>query len=398
MRIVRRKFLKATLAAAVAPAVWSNPARAAGVSSKEIVLGTHLDLSGPVAIAAPVIRNGLQMRVDEINDAGGLHGRKIRLVIEDNASQPPQAVRAVDKLIRKDEVFAMLCPFGSGPCVATAKKTVDAGVLMFAPYAASALVRQAAGTSPLLFTTNLHYDTTTAAGLRWAIANLGSKRVGFIYQEGPFGELVGKGVKSELSARGMSLAAEASYKVGDLDLSSQVSRMRAAGVDLIVAATTTRETIAVGAEVKKLGLNGVNVLTASPGRAALTASLGKQAVEGMYGCGIWRITPTEQEAAAFKAWQDRYQKRFNSMPDDVALAFYDYANWFLQEVARTGSDLTSDRLVQSLRSSSFKGLSSYDTQRFVDNHIAPEWTRVEQVVQGQWVPRSEVLDPGKRSL
>ncbi len=393
MTLQRRTILKSGIAAVAL--IWSSPSRAAGISNTEIVLGTHLDLSGPVAIAMPVIRNGMQMRIDEINEAGGIHGRKIRLVTEDNGSQPPLAVRAVDKLIRKDEVFALLCPFGSGPNVATAKRAVDAGVLVFAPYAASALVRQAAGDSQLLFTTNVHYDSTTAAGVRWAAANLGSKKVGLIYQEGAFGDLVGKGVKAELAARRLPLAAEASYKVGDLDLSSQVSRMQAAGVDLIVTATTTRETIAVAAETKKLGLTGVNILTASPGRAGLTIALGKEAVEGMYGCGTWRITPADQAPPALKTWTESYRKRFNSAPDDVALAFYDYAGWFLQEVTKAGRDLNHDKVIRALQASSFKGMSSYDAQRFVKNHIAPEWTRVEQVVKGQWIPRSGILDPGK---
>jgi len=333
MTLDRRTLLKTSLAAVAPGALWTaTSARAAGVGDKELVLGTHLDLSGPVAIGMPVIRNGIQMRIDEANEAGGINGRKIRLVIEDNASQPSQAVRAVDKLIRKDEVFALLCPFGSGPNVATVKKAVDAGVVCFAPYAASGLVRQAAGQTPLLFTTNLNYDSTTSSAVKWATGNLGSKKVGFVYQEGPFGDLVGKGVKAALAAKGMPLAAEASYKVGDLDFSSHVARMQAAGVDLIVCATTTRETIAVAAEVKKLGLTGVNVLTASPGRAGLTVALGKDAMEGVYGVGTWRIATPDLATPAEKSWAEAYRKRFKAEPDDVAAAFYDYTSWFLQEV------------------------------------------------------------------
>ncbi|MDM0082237.1 ABC transporter substrate-binding protein [Variovorax sp. J31P179] len=397
MSLRRRTLLHSGLAG-LAPAFLGAPARAAGVSSGEIVLGTHLDLSGPAAITMPPIRNGLQMRVDEANEAGGIHGRKLRFVIEDNGSQPPQAVRVVDKLIRRDEVFALLCPFGSGPGVATVKKTVDAGVICFAPYGAAALIRKASGDSPLLFTANLHYDTTTAAGLKWTLAKLGSKKVGFIYQEGPFGDLVGKGVREGLAAKGMALAAEAGYKVGDIDFSSQVARMRAAGVDLIVGATTTRETIAVAAEVKKLGWSGVNVLTASPGRAGTTLSIGKASVEGLYGIGGWRITPASAQGPALKRWSDSYRKRFNMEPDDVALVFYDYASWFMQGLQAAGKDLTTAGLVKTLQASSFKGESSYETQRFKDNHVDPEWCRVEQVVDGQWLPRSEIIDPAKSSL
>ena len=397
MTLNRRTVLKTSLAVAAPGALWTS-ARAAGVGDKELVLGTHLDLSGPVAIAMPVIRNGMQMCVDEINEAGGIHGRKIRLVIEDNASQPPQAVRAVDKLIRKDEVFAMMCPFGSGANVATVKKAVDAGVICYAPYAASALVRQAAGPTPLLFTTNLNYDTTTAASVKWALANLGSKKVGLIYQEGPFGDLVAKGVKAALATRSLQLVADASYKVGDIDFSSHLARMQAAGADLIVCATTPRETIGVAAEVKKLGLTGVNLLTSSPGRSGVTVTVGKAAMEGVYGVGTGRIPSPADLTPAEKVWIESYRKRFNSEPDDGAMGFYGYATWFLQEVRNAGRDLTTEKLVTALQASSFKGSNSYDTQRFTNNHIDPEWTRVEQVVQGTWVARSSVIDPAKLSV
>ena len=72
---LRRRTLLSSGLAGLAPAFLNAPAHAAGVSSAEIVLGTHLDLSGPAAITMPPIRNGLQMRVDEANEAGGMRGR-----------------------------------------------------------------------------------------------------------------------------------------------------------------------------------------------------------------------------------------------------------------------------------------------------------------------------------
>lgn len=396
MGIRRRTFLSTSLAG-VAPAIFSAPSWAAGVSSSEIVLGTDLDLAGAASVVTPTIRSGIQMRIDEANEAGGIHGRKLRLIVEDNSSLPSQAVRAVDKLIQRDKVFAIVCPFGSGPGVATAKRIVEAGVVDFGPFGASTLIKQAAGPSPLLFTLNDNYDTTTFAGVKWAINNFGSKKVGYIYQEGPFGDLVGRGLKQALAAKGIPLAAQASYRIGDIDFSSQVARMKAADVDLIVTATVTRETIAVMGEVKKLGW-GVKVLTSSPGRSGLTTSIGKGTVEGLYGVGTWKITPYAEQTGALKAWSDNYRTRFHMEPDDVSLIFYDYTSWFLQGVEAAGRNLTTDSLVKALQASSFKGQSSYATQRFKDNHIDPEWIRVEQVEKGVWRPRSEVVDPAKNSL
>ena len=243
------KFLPAALLATMLGAT----AQAGGVTDKEIVLGTHMDLSGPVAAGMPHLRNGMQMRIDEVNEAGGINGRKLRIVVEDNGSQPQLAVRAVDKLIRSDDVFAIVNPFGSGPNAATVKKAVDAGVLYFSPWAASSVIQQISGKSPLLFTTTPNYNTVMHKGVDWMIKKHGAKKVGYIYQEGPLGDLMGVGVKSAVQANGLTLVAEAGYKVADIDFSSQVARMKAAGTDLIVIATVSRETVGIMSEVKKVG-------------------------------------------------------------------------------------------------------------------------------------------------
>ena len=109
------KIVAAAWSAVVATAAVVAPVAAQqGVSDREIVIGAHLDLSGPVAAGMPPLRNGMQMRIDEANEAGGVNGRRLRLIVEDNASQPAQAVRAVQKLVRKDEVFVIINSFGSG--------------------------------------------------------------------------------------------------------------------------------------------------------------------------------------------------------------------------------------------------------------------------------------------
>ena len=165
------KRLKNTLLAALLAAGIAGGAQAAGVTDKEIVLGTHLDLSGPVAAGMPSLRNGMQMRLDEANDAGGVNGRKFRIVVEDNGSQPQMAVRAIDKLIRKDEVFAIVNAFGSATNAAVVKRAVDEGVVYFAPWGASSIIRKSAADNQLLFTTTPNYDTNLGQAAVTSIGN-----------------------------------------------------------------------------------------------------------------------------------------------------------------------------------------------------------------------------------
>jgi len=366
-------------------------AQARGVSDKEIVLGTHLDLSGPVAAGMPHIRNGMQMRIDEVNEAGGINGRKIRLVVEDNAGQPQMAVRAMDKLNRSDEVFAVLNPFGSGANAAAVKKAVDAGVLYFAPWAASAIIQKISGNSPLLFTTTPNYDVVMHKGVDWMIKKYGSKKVGFIYQEGPLGDLMAGGVKAAMKDNKLTLVAEAAYKVGDIDFSSQVARMKAAGTDLIVAASLTRETIGIMAEVKKLGWTDVKVVTGNPGRTGIVLELGKDTVEGLYGVGPWKAGTDRPEV---QAWKEKFKKRFDNMePDENAVLAYDNTDWLFKGIEAAGKDLTAEKVAKALQSISYddKGIVLLKPVRFVNNHIAPESIVIDQAQKGKWVTISELI-------
>ncbi len=387
---MKSRLLKLASAALLSLAV-SAGAQARGVTDKEIVLGTHLDLSGPVAAGMPHIRNGMQMRIDEVNEAGGINGRKIRLVVEDNAGQPQMAVRATDKLLRSDDVFAVVNPFGSGANAAAVKKSVDAGVVYFAPWAASAVIQKISGNSPLLFTTTPDYHTVMHKGVGWMIKKYGAKKVGFIYQEGPLGDLMAVGVKSALKDNNLSLVAEAAYKVGDIDFSSQVARMKAAGTDLIVAASLTRETIGIMAEVKKLGWTDVKVVTGNPGRTGIVLELGKDTVEGLYGVGPWKAGTDRPEAAAWKA---KFKKRFDNMdPDENAALAYDYTDWFLKSVEAAGKDLTAEKVAKALQTISYddKGLVKFGPVRFVKNHIDPESAVIDQVQKGKWVTISDLI-------
>ncbi|MCX7382158.1 MAG: ABC transporter substrate-binding protein [Alphaproteobacteria bacterium] len=387
----RRTLIAAALAA---PAI-ARRAHAAGVSDGEILLGTHLDLTGPVAAGMPSIRFGTQMRIDEANEAGGVNGRKLRLIVEDNGSQPQMAVRATDKLIRSDEVFAIVNPFGSGTNAAVVKRAVDAGVIYFAPWAASAIIRRIGGNSKYLFTTVPNYDTTMATGAGWMIDTHKPQKIGFIMQEGPLGDLVKQGAMAALTAHGMKPVAEASYKAGDIDFSSQVARMQAAGTDLIIIATITRETIGIMAEVKKLGM-AAKVLTASPGRTGIVADLGKQTVEGLYGIGAWNAYAAGKEPAEVKAWQEKLTRRHGINADENAILAYAYADWLISGgLQPVGREVTNDRVAAALAASASEHFIFYGPKRFVDGHIDPEDVQIDQVTGGGWAPASPRLLPRK---
>ena len=379
MKLFKRIFF------AAATGVALSLAHAGGVTDTEIVVGSHIDLSGPVAAGMPMLRNAMQMRLDEANSAGGVNGRKFKLVIEDNGSQPQLAVRAVQKLIKSDDVFAILNPFGSGTNAATVKAATDAGVVVFAPWAASGIIQKISGNSPLLFTTVQNYDSTTATGLSWAIKNWNAKKIGVIYQEGPFGDLVRAGMNNALKQANLTVAAEAAWKTGDIDFSSQVAKMKAANVDVILAGTIVRETVGVMAEVKKIGWKDVKVLTTLPGRSGIVALLGKDAVEGLYGIGGWQLHGADSANADAKKFIANYKQKFNTDPDENAANAYSYTDWFVKSVQAAGRGLTAETFSKAAQGVAHQDFTTYSKQNFVGNHVGPEFASIDQIKGGKWV-------------
>src|SRR5260370_21774547 len=101
------------IAAAASLVTAGASAQTRGGTSTEIVFGMHTDLSGVAATYGVSSSNGVKMRFDEINEAGGVNGRKIKVIIEDQSYQVPKAVQACNKLINRDKVFAFVAPLGT---------------------------------------------------------------------------------------------------------------------------------------------------------------------------------------------------------------------------------------------------------------------------------------------
>src|SRR6476646_2665585 len=126
-----------TLALTHLPAAAQTKVTNEGISATEIVIGTHQDLSGPVKGWGVPVSNGMKMAVEEINAAGGINGRKLRLVIEDSGYDPKRAVLATQKMVERDKIFAMVGPMGAPTVRAVQDVLLDAGVLQLFPLTAA---------------------------------------------------------------------------------------------------------------------------------------------------------------------------------------------------------------------------------------------------------------------
>ena len=231
------KFQALIPAALAAAALWTlaGPAAAQqGVSKDEILVGTIQDLSGPLAGYGKQARNGLQLRVDEINEQGGIHGRKIKLLVEDSGYDPKKAVLAAQKLVNQDKIFIMAGHIGTAQNNAAMPVQFEKNIVNFMPLTAAREMFEPLNRLKYAMLST-YYDQMRIAVPRM-VKEKNAKKVCAIYQDDEFGLEVLRGAEAGMKAAGADLVEKTSFKRGATDFSSQVARMKAAGCDLVVMA------------------------------------------------------------------------------------------------------------------------------------------------------------------
>ncbi|WP_114648924.1 ABC transporter substrate-binding protein [Pseudothauera hydrothermalis] len=373
----------ALLAATFALLALSAAAQTPGVSRDEIVVGSIQDLSGPVAMLGAPVRDGMLMRFEEVNTAGGLYGRTLRLVVEDAAYDPKKAVLAARKLLQRDRAFAFLANLGTPVVMATMPMIVEAGrahLFPFSPHESTY-----APLHPLKFQIFAPYRDYMEAATRHMVQTKGYARTCLLYQDDDYGLEVMKGVEAALQKLGKPLTERTSYKRGATDFSSQIARLRAADCDLVVLATVVRETVAAMQEARKLGWD-VDMLVTASGYSAQTHELGGDAVEGLYGVSVLPHPYAEDASPALAAWIARYRERFGTAPNVWSVMGYTVADLFVQAAQQAGPELDTERFVAALeRLQTAPDIFGGPVYRFSpDDHLGNRHGRLAQIRDGRW--------------
>jgi branched-chain amino acid transport system substrate-binding protein len=316
-----------------------------GVSKNEIVIGTIQDLSGPLAGFGKALRYGMQMRVDEVNDQGGINGRKLKFIAEDSGYDPKKGLLAAQKMVQQDKLFAMVGTIGTAVNLATFPTLFDKGVMNLFPLTAAREMYEPL--HKLKFSFAAPYYTQIRMGVKWMVKERGAKKFCVIYQDDDFGTEVLKGAEDGLKDINMSFAEKTSFKRGATDFSAQVSKMKAADCDTVVLGTIIRETIGTIGTARKMGWNP-NFIGSSAAYTDLIHKLGGKAMDGLYahapgGRALCRRL-VEERARLVRLLQGQVQRGAG------LFSAYGYVamDMFVQTAKKTGANLTTDNFIKTL--------------------------------------------------
>jgi branched-chain amino acid transport system substrate-binding protein len=383
--------LAALAAAGALGAAGLAQAQVQGVTKTEIVIGTAQDLSGPIVGFSKPAVNGMRMRVDEINEAGGIHGRKLRLVVEDHGYDPKKAVLAAQKMIQKDRIFAVVGSIGTPTAMAAMPLYLEKKVAHLFPLTGARQMYEPL--APLKFSFATPYYDQIRAGIKRLVKEKGAKSVCVIHQDDDFGLEVKEGAEAGLKEIGMKFTEVTTYKRGATDFSSQVQKMRGAGCDTVVMGTIIRETIGTIATARKLGWNPEFIGTTAS-YDGIIAKLGGPAVNGFYStCQI--SFPYEDDASKnVRDWYRRYKEKFKEEPTLFSAYGYVIINMFAAAAEKAGPNLTPDTLNKALESLSLpRDMFGGPEQSFGPNkHLGTNRVKLCQIQNGRWVSVTDYFD------
>jgi ABC-type branched-subunit amino acid transport system substrate-binding protein len=387
--VLKAGLLGAAMTIAATPSMSRTKVTNQGISATEIIVGNHSDLSGPVKVWGVPFTNGMKMATDEINAAGGINGRKIKLVIEDSGYDPKKAVLATQKLIEKDQVFTIVGGGGSAPVLAAQDAVLEAGVTQLFPLTAAEFTFKFDPAKPqerLKFGNLLPYIESTRAALKYMVETFKPQKPCIMYQDDEYGKNVLEGFEKQLEAMNLKPATITNFKRGVSDFSAQISRMKSEGCDLVVLGTIIRETIGAMAEARKLGWD-VRFMGATATNVLEVPALGKDVVEGLYAAAAFEVPYEDTAKGKVKDWLVNYKKTFGADGNTQAIIGYNAIMTFAHYAKLAGKDLTGQKLLEALESGQpFDDIFGNPTTRFSKtNHLASTVTQVQKVEKGRWV-------------
>jgi branched-chain amino acid transport system substrate-binding protein len=386
------KRMFAAAAAALALVAAAGAAAQQGVGKDEIVVGSIQDLSGPIAGFGKQVRLGMLLRVDEINEQGGINGRKLRLLVEDSAYDPKKAVLAAQKLVNQDKIFIMLGHIGTAQNLAAMPVQFEKNVVNFYPITAAREMYEPFNRLKYSFAAT-YYDQMRTA-LPKLVKDKGAKKVCTLYQDDEFGLEVVRGAEAGLKTIGMELAEKTSYKRGATDFSSQVARMRAAGCDFVVLGTIIRETIGAIGEARKTGFSPT-FMGSSASYTDLIHKLGGKPMDGLYATMTVQNPYLDEASQQISFWAKKYKTKFNEDPAVFSVYGYLVVDAFARAAAKAGPNLTTDSFIKAMDTMSFESdmFGSAPATYTPTKHLGSDQSRLSQIQDGRWKVVSDYIKP-----
>jgi len=355
---------------------------------QDIPVGFFAPITGPAAADGASAKNAVELGLKEVNDAGGISGKKINLIIYDDRMNPQEAVAIANKLIEKDKVIGVVSGSYSAPTRVTAPIFQKAGIPMVAGYAVHPDVTwdpREKKPNDFCFRNGFLGEIEGAAAAEFAVKNLKAKKVSLIFMDNDFGRAISSGFADRAEKLGTKVLTKQMYKFpGEKDFRPYLTRIKEGNPDLIFAAGYYNEAASIVRQAKELGITS-KIMGEEGFDSPKFLEIAGPAAEGVV---IATNLDRDDPRPLVQNFLKNYRKVYNEDADMVGASSYDAFMILVNAIKKAGTD---PKAIQKalLETKDYNGLTG-KISRFVQGEVVKP-VQI-QVVKGGKFHRLGVVD------
>jgi branched-chain amino acid transport system substrate-binding protein len=378
----------AVLAASLVACGGAKSTTGGGAAGDTYKVGAILSLTGSYAALGTSEKNALELEVKRINDAGGIEGKQIELIIEDDGTDEAKAVAAASKLIAQDNVIAILGATGTGQTMATRSEIDRAGIPQLSMAGGTAVT---SALDKLVFQTPWS-NTLVVPFVLKRISQDGHQKIALLTDSGGYGKDGHSVIVSAAPAAGIQIVSDQTFNAGDTDFSAQLTKIKSSGADSILLWTAGKEGASIVKAAGDLGLKlpmyggsgqakSEFVQGAGPAAEGFIFGTGKSLVPANWGEG-------SKEYAVVNGFAERYKAAYGQAPDIFAGHAFDALTILEDALKRTKGDSSPEALVAAIEGTKdLIGFGGTFTFTAADhNGLGTDDLSLYKVTSGAWEP------------
>jgi branched-chain amino acid transport system substrate-binding protein len=365
----KREFLQRTGHVAMLLACLSltisgcqNGGSSGGSDSDEILIGHYGSLTGSQATFGISTDNGIKMAIEDLNAAGGINGRKVKLVTYDDKGEAREASTAVTRLVTKDGVVAVIGEVASGLSLAAAPICQDGGVPMISPSSTNPKVTKV---GDMIFRVCFidPFQGKVCAKFAREHESLKASKAAIVTDQGsPYSVGLEEEFEKSFVALGGTVVSKQTYQAGDQDYSAQLTSIRAAEPDVIFVPGYYTEVASMILQARKLGMT--QPFVGADGWDS--AKLGEIAGDAINGCFYSNHYSQEDPSPKIQDFIAKYKAKHNEIPDALAALGHDSAMILFDAMKKAGSLEGAAIAAELAKTKDFDGITgkiSIDAER-----------------------------------
>jgi ABC-type branched-subunit amino acid transport system substrate-binding protein len=319
-----------------------------GVTEGQITVGMSTVLTGPASFLGISFKSGAEAYLKMVNESGGVHGRKIKLIVYDDGYEPGRTVPNVTKLISEDRVFCLLGNVGTPTTMAIKPIITQEKVPLFAPFTGAEPLRHPVVKYILNYRAS--YNQEAEAFIKGMVDVLGYKKIGVFFQDDAYGRVVLEGTRIALEKRGLKTVATGMYKRNTEDIEEGLTAIMGGKPEAVVMVGTYGACGKFIREGKQKGFNPVYMNVSFVGPDKLAELLGKDG-EGEV---VTNVVPSfygdaAQNYAGVREYLNSMKKHFpGTKPSFVGLEGFLATKVFVEGLKRAGKELTRESFIKAV--------------------------------------------------